>query len=179
MNRPDSESGINDQGVPLPIALMNASIGPRLGIKVQLEPTHQRVGQLITPDGHRFYFRGANVDLNTLGSTEIAKDKDWAAHFMKEFGYPVPEGKAFYSDKWCKKLGSNLTKEAAFGYASEMGFPVIVKPNSKSQGMGVQRVDNQKDFLDAVDVVFNVYRDPVVLVQRPVVGDDYRILVLD
>jgi len=179
MNRPDAETESHVSIEPKPIALLIASIGPRLGIEVHLEPVHQRVGQLITPDGRRFYFRGANVDLNTLGSTEIAKDKDWAAHFMEDLGYPVPEGKAFYSARWCKRLGSDLGQDAAFEYAQELGFPVIVKPNSKSQGMGVQKVDNREDFLAAVKLVFNVCRDPVVLVQKPVVGDDYRILVLD
>ncbi len=179
MNRPDAEQESYIPIEPKPIALLIASIGPKLGIEVKLEPVHQRVGQLITPDGRRFYFRGPNVDLNTLGSTEIAKDKDWAAHFMADMGYPVPEGKAFMSDKWCKKLGSDLGQDAAFEYAQQLGFPVFVKPNSRSQGTGVQKVDNREDFFDAVNLVFNVYKDPVVLVQRPVAGNDYRILVLD
>ena len=179
MSRPDSELGISNHVEPKPIALMIASIGQRLGVEVQLEPVHQRVGQIVTPDGRKFYFRGSNVDLNTLGSAEIAKDKDWATHFMRKLGYPVPEGEAFYSEKWCKKLGSSLTKDAAYDYALTLGFPVIVKPNSKSQGVGVQKVDNKEDFFTAIDAVFNIYKDPVVLIQRPVIGQDYRILVLD
>lgn len=156
-----------------------SEIAPRLGIAVHLEPTFGRVGQLITPDGRKFYFKGANVDLNTLGATEIAKDKDYASYFMRELGYPVPEGRAFYSDEWCGRNGSDLNREAAYNYAEQLGFPVIVKPNSKSQGVAVQKVGNREDFYSAIDVVFNEARDNVVLVQRPVVGEDYRILVLD
>lgn len=175
----ESRPGNINPDQPLPIAELIASIGPKLGLEIRLEPEHKRVGQIIMPDGRRYYFRGANVDLNTLGAAEIAKDKEWASHFMAEIGYPVPQGKAFYSERWCSKLNSNLNANAAYKYSQEIGFPVIVKPNSRSQGLGVQKVDNRDDFFGAVDIVFNQVKDSVVLVQKPVVGEDYRILVLD
>ena len=78
---------------------------------------------------------GAKVlDINTLGASEIAKDKDYATYFMKHLGYPTVPGKAFYSNDWANAIGSNNKIDEAYDHASKMGFPVIVKPNSMSQG---------------------------------------------
>lgn len=164
---------------PTSIPAIIARVAPELGIAVSLESTYGRVGQLTTPDGRRFYFRGANVDLNTLGAAEIAQDKGYASYFMAQLGYPVPEGRTFYSNRWSRRIGSDQNKHAAYQYAQEIGFPVIVKPNSKSQGIGVQKVDDREDLYTALDFVSQKVRDKVALVQKPVIGDDYRILVLD
>ena len=40
-------------------------------------------------------------------------------------------------------------------YAKKLGYPVIVKPNSKSQGTGVCLVNNQKD-----NLIFSVHQTP-------------------
>jgi D-alanine-D-alanine ligase-like ATP-grasp enzyme len=52
-----------------------------------------------------------------------------------------------------------------------------VKPNSESQGVEVHRVANPQEFNAAV--LWIIARDRVFLVQRPAVGRDYRIVVLD
>lgn len=160
-------------------------IAPSLGFTVNIEPEHGRVGQLKTPDGRVFYFRGRGVDqlysfpLNNLGAAAIAKDKTYAAYFMGIMGYPVPEGRSFYSDRWSTITQSPADRNAALLYAHDLGFPVIVKPNRGSGGIGVQLVDNDLDFTAAVDDVFNEVHDKIALVQRFVPGDDYRFLVLD
>ena len=83
-----------------------AKIGPRLGLTVNLEPQYRYVGQIITADGRKFYFRNTNFDLNGQGAAEMAKDKDYAAYFMRLLGYRVPEGETFYSNDWCRVLQS-------------------------------------------------------------------------
>jgi len=117
--------------------------------------------------------------LNTLGATEVSKDKDYSAHFMADLGYPVPVGRAFLCDKWARIAGSSADSTAALDYARELGSPVIVKPNSKSHGVGVQKVEAEEDFKPAIDRIFNDVRDNVALVQKPVEGEDFRLLVLD
>lgn len=156
-----------------------AKIGPRLGLTVNLEPQYRYVGQIITADGRKFYFRNTNFDLNGQGAAEMAKDKDYAAYFMRLLGYRVPEGETFYSNDWCRVLQSPRDIHAAYDYAKRLGFPVIVKPNSKSQGAGVAKVFTKRDFYRAMRAVFNQARDRVALVQRCIEGDDYRIVVLD
>jgi D-alanine-D-alanine ligase-like ATP-grasp enzyme len=156
-----------------------AEVAPRLGYRLHLEPSYRYVGQLIAPDGRHFYFRNTHFDLNGQGSAEIANDKAFAAYFMAGLGYPVPAGETFYSPIWCRVVGSDRNVDAACDYARQIGFPVIVKPNSKSLGAGVARVYGQRELRRAMRVVFEETGDRVALVQPIVPGDDYRIVVLD
>ena len=98
---------------------------------------------------------------------------------MRTMGYPtVPGSKTFFSDAWGKAIGSPRRNiDAAYRYAKKLGFPVIVKPNSGSQGKGVALVHTRQELYAAVRAVFR--HDRIVIVQRPVRGRDYRIVVLD
>jgi D-alanine-D-alanine ligase-like ATP-grasp enzyme len=156
-----------------------AEIAPRLGFRLHLEPDYRFVGQLIAPDGRRLYFRNTHLDVNGQGSAEIANDKAFAAYFMAGLGYPVAAGETFYSAAWCRVVGSDRDVEAAARYARRIGFPLFVKPNSKSLGAGVARVHSQRELRRAMRVVFEETGDRVALLQPPVPGDDYRIVVFD
>ena len=156
-----------------------AQAAPRHGLAVHLEPAFRYVGALVAPDGRRVYFRNTHFDLNGQGAAEMAHDKDYAAYFLRQLGYPVPEGRAFYSDGWARAVGSEQTIGAACAYAVTLGFPVIVKPNRESQGAWVARAHNRRELVRALQAVFRNARDRVALVQRPVAGDDYRLVVLD
>lgn len=152
-------------------------LASEMGIKLVIEPRYGYVGGIHLADGRKRYFRNTCFDLNGSGSTEIAKDKDYAAFFLKELGYPVPQGDSFHTRHWCKAIGSDRTPEKAWEYAQSLGLPVIVKPNSKSQGSGVALVHNKREFFKAVTEASKGER--VFLVQKPVLGKDYRIVVLD
>jgi len=152
-------------------------IAKKLGVEIHVEPKYGYAAQIILPDGHVRYFQNTNFDLNTLGASEIAKDKAYAAYFMKRLGYPVPNGKSFFTVKWAKTINSNNDPNAAYQYARSLGFPVIVKPNSKSQGSGVAKVFNKKEFMQAVNILS--WNERVFLVQQVVIGNDYRIVVID
>lgn len=112
-----------------------------------------------------------------MGASEITRDKGYANHFMEEMGYPVITGKNFYSSSWCRVIGSNQNIDAAYRYAREIGFPVIVKPNSRSQGSGVAKVSTRRDFYWAMREIFKI--DNIALVEQVVTGKDYRVVVLD
>lgn len=152
-------------------------LAPLAGVEVVVEPRYGFVGQIICPNGSIRYFRNTHFDLNPLGATEISKDKDYASFFMSSLGYPVIEGQAFYSKTWCENIGEEKGIEQAYAYAKTLGFPVIVKPNSKSQGVGVYKVTNSREFHAAMRRVFKV--DNIALVQRVAVGNDYRVVILD
>jgi len=152
-------------------------LAPRIGAKIIMEPDWGIVGQIIFANGQKKYFRYSSIDLNTLGSSEIAVDKDYANFFMKKMGYPTIPGKAFYSGRWCKAIGSKRNIKAAYNYAQKIGFPLIVKPNSGSQGANVIKVNNKTEFSKALRKIF--VKDNIALVQKFIKGDDYRIVVLD
>lgn len=163
----------------LVLGRMLQKIAPLIGATVLLEPEWGIVGQITFKSGRRSYFRYNTLDLNRVGSSDIAKDKDYANFFMGKMGYPiVPGSKTFFEDDWARVVGSPRRNiDAAYRHAKKLGFPVIVKPNSGSQGSGVALVHNRREFYSASRAVFR--RDRVLLVQQPVRGKDYRLVVLD
>lgn len=152
-------------------------IAPRLGAKVFVEPEWGIAGQIEFRGGKKRYFRYNTLDLNPVGASDIAKDKDYAAFFMRKMNYPAVRGKAFFSDSWAKALGSRRNIHAAYAYAQKLGFPLVVKPNGGSHGQGVFLVQDKKQFYRAMRLIFKENR--IVLVQPVVHGRDYRIVVLD
>jgi D-alanine-D-alanine ligase-like ATP-grasp enzyme len=152
-------------------------IAPKIGASIVIEPEWNVVGQIIFKNGRKRYFRHSTLDLNPVGASDIAKDKDYANFFMKKMGYPTVPGKTFFSKHWARTIGSERGVDAGYRYACAKGFPVFVKPNSGSQGSGVAKVHTKKEFYRAMGAAFR--SDRVVLVQSPVPGRDYRIVVLD
>jgi len=138
-------------------------IAPRIGAVVTMEPVWQIVGQIAFKNGKKSYFRYSTLDLNPMGASELAKDKDFASFFI--------------SADWSRAIRSNRNIDAAYRYAQKLGWPVIVKPNSSSQGVGVTLVHNRVEFYRIMRQIFK--RDRVALVQKPVHGRDYRVVVLD
>lgn len=163
----------------LVLGRMLQKIAPRIGAKILMEPLWEITGQITFKSGQRSYFRYNTLDLNPMGSSEIAKDKDYSNFFMNHMGYPiVPGSKTFFSDTWAKAIGSPKRNiDGAYRHAEQLGFPVITKPNSGSQGVGVSLVHNKREFYKALRSIF--MSDRVALVQKPVRGIDYRIVVLD
>ena len=159
------------------VSKLFSKLAPLAGVTLHIEPNWKVVGQIVTADGRKRYYRNTCFDLNSLGSTEIAKDKDYASYFMKKMGYPVIEGKTFFSNTWCKQVKSTRNIDKAYQYAHKLGFPVFVKPNSKSQGNSVAKVYTKKELYRALRRIFRI--DNVALVQKVATGKDYRIVVLD
>jgi D-alanine-D-alanine ligase-like ATP-grasp enzyme len=152
-------------------------LGREIGATVLIEPTWGVVGQITFKNGRKSYFRYNTLDLNPVGASDVAKDKDYAAFFLKKMGYPTPRGRAFYSNEWADAIGSDRTIAKARTYAKKLGYPCIVKPNSGSQGYGVQLVYTERELNAALALVFK--SDKVALVQQPIPGRDFRIVVLD
>jgi len=151
-------------------------IAPRIGATVLFEPWGY-AGQITFKDGQRAYFKGSSIGLNRIAPADIAKDKDFANFFMASMGYRTIPGEKFFRSDWAETINSDQNIDAALAYAQEIGFPLIVKPNSGSQGRGVARVGNEQEFLRAINVIFEM--DRIALVQTLVPGKDYRFVVLD
>ncbi len=154
-------------------------MAPRVGARVVLEPEWGIVGRIIFANGTNSHFRYNTLDLNPMGGSAISQDKDYSNFFMKLDGYPtVPGSKTFFTKSWAKAVGTpRRSIDAAYRHARSIGFPVVVKPNSGSQGVSVCIVRTRNEFYAAVRRVFK--SDRIVLVQKPVMGNDYRIVVLD
>jgi D-alanine-D-alanine ligase-like ATP-grasp enzyme len=163
--------------MPIPlVGRLLKRIAPKIGATVLLEPRWNVVGQITFKSGRRRYFRTSTLDVNTMGASAIAKDKDYANFFMHRMGYPTVPGKAFFSPDWARLMDPKRDIDAAYRYAQKLGLPVIVKPNSGTRGVDVALVHTKKDFYRAMKAIFK--KDDVALVQRQVTGKDYRIVVL-
>ncbi|MBI2644809.1 cyanophycin synthetase [Candidatus Uhrbacteria bacterium] len=148
-----------------------------MGITIHIEPRYGYAGQIVLSDGRKRYFRSTNFDLNPLGASEVAWDKSYAAYFMRLLGYPIIEGRQFLLDWWGERICVDEDVGAALPYARELGYPVIVKPNSKSQGSGVHKVHSDGEMMLAIQSYHE--KERVFLVQRFIPWRDYRIVVLD
>lgn len=153
------------------------TVAKRIGAKVLLEPESGIAGRITLRNGKTTFFRNTSFDLNPLGSTEIVKDKSYAAFFLANLGYPVAEGLTFFNREFCKRAPYSRTIDDGFAYAQQLGFPVIAKPNSGSKGTLVTKVHTKKEYYQAARAILRA--EPVLLVQKYYRRNDFRIVVLD
>ncbi|WP_406336353.1 ATP-grasp domain-containing protein [Streptomyces zaomyceticus] len=150
-----------------------AHLAPRLGIAVELEPWGREVARLEFPDGRMAYFRHGNLDINRSGSADLARDKYACAHFLADAGLPVPSSFPIRAlDEVKGEPNEQLT-----GFLAQHPWPLVVKPNSRYGGQGVEKVDNLPALLHAAERALRM--DKIALVQPFVRGQDVRVVVLD
>ena len=152
-------------------------VAPRIGATLLIEPDYEFVGQITFKNGRKTLYRNTNFNINHLGSVEIARDKAYSSFFLKKMGYSVTEGQTFFSEKLCRHVKIKRTIDDGYAFATALGFPVIVKPNTLSQGALVAKVYNKRDYYKLAKKIFR--RAPVLIVERFYEGRDYRIVVLD
>lgn len=152
-------------------------IASQIGATVLVEPQWNVVGQVTFLSGRRRYFRLSTLDINHMGASAVAKDKDNANFFMNKMGYPIIQGEVFFEKKWATKIGSEQDIDAGWRYAQKIGLPVIVKPNSGTRGNGVALVYTKREFNSCMHAIFKM--ENIALVQTKIHGRDYRIVVLD
>ncbi|MDR3519716.1 MAG: cyanophycin synthetase [Candidatus Pacebacteria bacterium] len=170
------KNDINKKPLPYLTGLVQ-KFASKIGARVVVEPEWGFVAQIIYKNGVVRSIRYLSLDLNHIAASDIAKDKDYAKFFMQKRGYPVAEGKTVFKDSWANSIKS--TRKIAYGvsYAKKLGYPVITKPNSQSQGSGVSVVWNEKELISSLKKIFKI--DKVAIVERYLPGHDYRIVVLD
>ena len=152
-------------------------LAPKIGARVVVEPEWGIVAQIIYKNGVVRSLRYLSLDLNHIASSDIARDKDYAKFFMQKRGYPVAEGKTIFKDSWADTVKSNRKIPFGIKYAKKLGYPVIVKPNSQSQGFGVSLVWNDKELTSSLKGIFK--HDKIAIIERYLPGHDYRVVVLD
>ncbi|MEI7709483.1 MAG: cyanophycin synthetase [bacterium] len=152
-------------------------LAPKVGAKFVIEPEWGIAAQMIYKNGVIRSIIGYLLDLNNTASTAISTDKDHAKFFMKKWGYPVAEGKTVFENSWAAEMHSNRKINYAISYAKSLGYPVIDKPNSKSQGWGVSLVWNKSELVFALKEIFK--EDRVAIIEKYLPGRDYRVVVLD
>ncbi|SER81414.1 cyanophycin synthetase [Vreelandella subterranea] len=117
--------------------------------------------------GHRQQRIQATVTGHTdLISYGIADDKEWTKQVLGDAGIPVPQGRV------CGSFDEALEAVRSIGY------PVAVKPVVGNHGRGVStNIEDDQALRDAFDVA--AHRNPTVIVEQYIRGEDHRLLVID
>ncbi|MFB6129403.1 MAG: RimK family alpha-L-glutamate ligase [Salinigranum sp.] len=164
------------------------------GIDVEYVRTRERTLPITDPDGEFDGFdvgfvyptrlmEGGAVDallsvpwVNDREAVLTSRNKGGALAALNRSGVPVPR----------TVMVSNPADRAAVTAAVEdVSFPVVVKPNSATRGLGVARVDDLDSLLGVVDYLdllhdFDATGDRSYLLQEYLPGArDYRVMVID
>jgi ribosomal protein S6--L-glutamate ligase len=114
--------------------------------------------------------------VNDRGAVLTSRNKAGVVAALSRAGVPVPE----------TTLVSNpCSTDALRDAAAELGFPLVVKPNSATRGVGVARADDLDSLLGVVDYLdaihdFRTTGDKSYLLQEYLPdARDYRAMVVD
>lgn len=152
------------------------SLAKRAGCEIFLEPSYKLAGQIRFPDGRKFYFKNTSIDINNHGASEVARDKGYTRAFMEDLGFRIPRGATFFSDFWCEVNNATNGREEAIKFARDLGYPLILKPNSRGQGKDVYKIYSEEQLRALLPAVFE--KNNVVLLEEFITGADYRVVVL-
>lgn len=159
-------------------ALMIAELAPEIGARVELEPEFKFAGEIVFASGKRHLFRNTCFNINPAAASETARDKAYCKYFLRRHGFPVPDGQTFFAPKLARNLAKSRRRgiKEAVAYAAVIGFPVFAKPNDGSEGHLVTTAYDENDLMLAAAAIFEA--SPVMLVEAPCPGRDYRVVVL-
>jgi cyanophycin synthetase len=101
---------------------------------------------------------------------DICRNKDLAKTYLSRANLPVPEGKRFYA---------HTTDQEIIKYSKHLSFPVVLKPNFGSRGRGViANINDEGALADYLVYVRQELNFPDVIIEKFIVGEDYRINVV-
>lgn len=150
--------------------------GWRRGLKLKF---HIQPGVAIPPsvrfslsNGEReHFFTVSRGDKVTKEAIKICMLKSQTYKYLAKNNVPIPEGGSFTDEH---------SDEEIIDFANQLGFPLVVKPTDAGSGRGV--ITNIKDineFKKALNTVRNVSGFKNVIVERFIIGEDYRIYIVD
>lgn len=120
-------------------------------------------------DGHTALIRGSLIEETGGTFVIIANNKDATYKVLSHYGFNTPKTVAVKSE------------EDAVQKAKEMGYPLVVKPSSDHQGIGVTaHITSDEELRQAFQYAHShKTRSKKILLQEHVSGRDYRVLVID
>lgn len=121
-------------------------------------------------DDKKMMFHGSATPINTAGAKAICNHKETTRLILQNKGIPVPEGRSFNTGD----LGT------ARQYATQLGYPVVVKPAMGTMGIGVKADIRDENELNLAFEHLNASRlaNQGFIVEKHINGEEYRILVV-
>lgn len=142
-----------------------------------IDPESNLVWQMSGEKRNFIFTPGRLYPLNNPASIRVSKDKDWTYKVLAHNGFKVPLGKAFFTvDDYFGFDTSGRRLEQAHEFAESLGYPVFVKPNSKSRGKLANPDNNYGELREHFQAIGEI--DHVALVQKKFDVPEYRVFVL-
>lgn len=115
---------------------------------------------------HQRRIQATMTDSTSIIAVELVQNKQRVKKLLSKNNIPVPEG---FLLRKKGKLKSVIEK---------LGYPLVIKPLSGNHGRGVTtNVLNCEDAMQAFKIASTISKE--VIVERYIVGNDYRFLVVD
>lgn len=171
-------------GRSAPFSRLLAEAAPPLGLRFEMDGDYGFIARLTGADGESTPVFGKSLGLNPDAAAHLAADKDYTARWLAAAGFPTPPGQLIfgpaYRDAMALKNAGVASRlpgpEAAAPAAARFGYPVILKPNSGSEGRGIRLVSNPAQL--AQDLPAALADDDILRLEPQLAGRDHRILVL-
>lgn len=123
----------------------------------------------LSSDLKTHYFFRTRGDKVTNEAVEIGSDKAKTKEILSQKNIRVPKGKAFSVNE----------AEAILAYATEIGFPLVIKPTDGSFGRDVfTEIETEEQLKTALDTIKQNSQNKEVIVEQHIPGQDYRIYVV-
>jgi D-alanine-D-alanine ligase-like ATP-grasp enzyme len=150
---------------------------PTVGASLICEPINEHVGLIQFANGRRSFFRDVVFNINPVGSCELAIDKFASTFFLGHFGYSATNCCRVSRPSGLTGVSLDDSLDHGRRFAERIGFPVILKPNSFSEGKFVTKVFSPQEFYTVATSILAV--TDTMLVEQFYPGNDYRLVVFD
>lgn len=151
-------------------------IAPAIGAVFEVEPRYRRVGKLQFANGFVLFCRKNHLNINRASNARMVADKSFLSSFLSNMGFRIlPEVTISRGDMRNGTIDRQRHDDVT-QFAARNNWLTIVKPNSLSQGRGVQITEGSADLLDAITETLTI--DRVCIVQQYCPMPEYRLVVL-
>lgn len=130
-------------------------------------------------NGKRFIAKDYPFNINYAGSISLCTNKAACANFLRTMEFRIPKQKYFIKKPDTEVTLAELRKH--FDNPLELldfEFPMIIKPNGLSQGVGVYKISTPEEGLVSAKKIMSL-KERIIILQEYCVGHDYRIVVLN
>ncbi|WP_080872495.1 ATP-grasp domain-containing protein [Oceanobacillus timonensis] len=148
----------------------------RRGLKISFRIVKEGTGNFETDyvisDGNRkHHFSATRGDLVSKQTKDLTKNKLVTKEILQKKKVSTPGGRDFDADV----SDSDIIK-----YASEIDYPLVVKPLAGTGGRGViAGIRNEEELIEALNYVRVKLKFPHIILEKYFTGEDYRLYVLD
>lgn len=150
----------------------------KLWIEYELDELYCRYIIISTQDWNKI-IEWSNYGLTNSTHYKIFEDKARTTQILFNHGYRTPK-QVLMHKRWSIFEDKTTNLSAALSFAENIGYPLILKPNSSNRWRWVLKIYNKKDLLYFYELYSQkeLYNDYAVL-QECILWNDIRILYLN